>query len=141
MGINPTKFHEFIAQCLLTFQVEPHHYSRDKARVTFTTLYLTEAVVAWFQPFLLHSQNSPLLQDWDLFTGELNMMFGDLNISSTSGWKLLNLHMRGNHLISCYIVDFMKHSTDTGWDDATLAHTFYQGLPDCIKDELVHLGG
>jgi len=35
----------------------------------------------------------------------------------------------------------MKYSADTGWNDTALAHVFYNGLPNRIKDEMVHIGG
>ena len=49
--------------------------------------------------------------------------------------------MRDNHYANRYLVDFMKYSADTSWNDTALAHAFYSGLPDCITDEMVHIGG
>jgi len=107
----------------------------------FAASYLTEAAASWFQPFLLASVRPSILSDWSEFVSELTQMFGDPHLASTSERKLQTLRMRDNHYVNRYLVDFMKHSADTGWNDTALAHAFYNGLPDRIKDEMVHIGG
>ena len=68
-------------------------------------------------------------------------MFGDPHLVSTLEQKLQTLCMQDNHYVNRYLIDFMKHSADTGWNDTALAHAFYNGLPDRIKDKMVHIGG
>src|SRR5882762_8358812 len=140
-GTDPTKLQEFLAQCLLTFNTEPRCYQRDEAQVMFVASYLTEAAASWFQPFLLATNQPSILSDWAEFVSELTEMFGDPHLASMSEWKLQTLHMRDIHYVNRYIVDFMKYSADTGWNDTALVHAFYSGLPDRIKDEMVHIGG
>ena len=140
-GTDPTKLQEFLAQCLLTFNAEPRRYQRDEAWVMFAASYLTEAAASWFQPFLLAMNQPSILSDWVEFVSELTQMFGDPHLASTSERKLQTLCMRDIHYVNHYIIDFMKYSSDTGWNDTALAHVFYNGLPDRIKDEMVHIGG
>lgn len=40
--------------------------------------------------------------------------------------------------IAQYIIRFNKFAAYTGWGDAALQSSFYSGLPDRLKDELVH---
>jgi len=140
-GTDPTKLREFLAQCLLTFNAEPRRYQNDEAQVMFAASYLTEAAASWFQPFLLAPVRPSILSNWPEFVSELTQMFGDPHLASTSEQKLQTLRMRDNHYVNRYLVDFMKYSADTGWNDTALAHAFYNGLPDRIKDEMVHIGG
>jgi len=140
-GTDLMKLHEFLAQCLLTFNAEPCHYQKDEAQVMFAALYLTEAVASWFQPFLLALVRPSLLSDWPEFVSKLTQMFSDPHLASMSEQKLQTLRMWDNHYVNRYLVDFMKYSADTGWNDTALAHAFYNGLPDRIKDEMVHIGG
>jgi len=107
----------------------------------FAASYLTEAAASWFQPFLLASAHPSILSDWAEFVSELTQMFSDPHLASTSEWKLQSLCMWDNHYANCYLVDFMKYSADTGWNDTALAHAFYSGLPNRIKDEMVHVSG
>jgi len=111
-GTDPTKLQEFLAQCLLTFNAEPRHYQKDEAQVMFAASYLTEAAASWFQPFLLVPICPSILSDWPEFISKLTQMFGDPHLASTSERKLQTLHMRDNHYVNCYLVDFMKYSAD-----------------------------
>jgi len=129
-GTDLMKLQEFLTQCLLTFNAEPHHYQRDEAQVMFAASYLTEAVASLFQPFLLAMNPPSILSDWAEFVSELTQMFGDPHLASTSEQKLQTLRMQNIHYVNCYIVDFMKYSADTGWNDTALTHAFYNGLPD-----------
>src|SRR5882762_2677185 len=119
-GTDPTKLQEFLTQCLLTFNAEPRRYQKDEAQVMFAASYLTEAAASWFQPFLLASAHPSILSDWAEFVSELTQMFGDPHLASTSERKLQTLRMRDIHYVNHYIVDFMKYSSDTGWNDTAL---------------------
>ena len=121
-GTDLTKLQEFLTQCLLTFNAEPRRYQRDEAQVKFATSYLMEATASWFQPFLLATNQPSILSNWAEFISELTQMFGDLHLASTSEWKLQTLHMQGIRYINHYIIDFMKYSADTGWNDTALTH-------------------
>jgi len=37
------------------------------------------------------------------------------------------------------MIEFSEHATHTGWNDAALYGEFYQGLAECIKDQLLSL--
>ena len=107
----------------------------------FAASYLTEAAASWFQPFLLAPSTLLIIFNWQEFVSELTQMFGDLHLASTLERKLQSLCMQDIHYVNHYIVEFMKYSADTGWNDTALAYSFYNGLPDQIKDKMVHIGG
>ena len=41
--------------------------------------------------------------------------------------------------VNKYMIKFSKHATHTGWNDVALYGEFYQGLAECIKDQLLSL--
>ena len=50
---------------------------------------------------------------------------------------MLKMHDYQN--VNKYMIEFSKHATHTGWDDAALYGEFYWGLSECIKDQLLLL--
>ena len=42
--------------------------------------------------------------------------------------------------VTQYTIDFNRHAHRTGWNDQALAHQYYKGLPDRLKDELACIG-
>ena len=41
--------------------------------------------------------------------------------------------------VNKYMIEFSEHATHTGWNDVALYGEFYQGLAECIKDQLLSL--
>ena len=41
--------------------------------------------------------------------------------------------------VNKYMIEFSEHATHTGWNDVALYGEFYQGLTECIKDQLLSL--
>jgi hypothetical protein len=139
-GKDPQKIRDFVAQCSLVFASSPRRYASEEAKVFYAGSYLTEIASSWFQPHLLSHPPSALLTDWETFCRELNMMFGDRNLASTSERKLRELTMLENHQAARYIIDFQKHAPYTGYNDAALASEFYRGLANRIKDVMALSG-
>ncbi|KAG6326596.1 hypothetical protein ID866_12493 [Astraeus odoratus] len=81
----------------------------------------------WFEPDLLSSGNPrshPLwMDDWTEFVIELQSTFGPHNPVTDAENQLNHLQMKENQ-----------------WINNALHHQFYSGLPDCIKDEICHVG-
>src|SRR3979490_783880 len=46
--------------------------------------------------------------------------------------------MKDHHRAARYFIDFARASTCTQWNNATLTHTAYKGLPKRIKDSLLN---
>jgi hypothetical protein len=51
--------------------------------------------------------------------------------------KLENLSMKPTQRIAKYLVEFNRLASITKWDNCTLRHQFYCGLPARIKDEVL----
>ncbi|KAG6325739.1 hypothetical protein ID866_13350 [Astraeus odoratus] len=49
--------------------------------------------------------------------------------------------MKENQCINKYVVEFNQLTSQVrGYGNGALHHQFYSGLPDCIKDEICHIG-
>ncbi|KAG6328655.1 hypothetical protein ID866_10434 [Astraeus odoratus] len=99
----------------------------DQTKVTLAQLYFKGMVLQWFEPNLLsdsNPNNHPLWMDnWREFVIELQTTFGPHNPVTDTEHELDCLQMKENQQIN-----------------NTLCHHFYTGLPDCIKDEICHVG-
>ena len=70
---------------------------------------------------------------------ELNNLFGQPDIVQASECTLHTLKMQDYQHVNKYMTEFSEHAIHTGWNDAALYGEFYQGLAECIKDQLLSL--
>ncbi|KAG6325940.1 hypothetical protein ID866_13149 [Astraeus odoratus] len=144
-GTDPKKLCTFLVQCKLNFQDCPSTFKKDCAKVVFMQSYLKGMALEWFEPDLLSSGNPgscPLWMDnWTEFIIELQSTFGPHNPVTDAENQLDHLQMKENQWINKYMVKFnWLISQVRGYGDGALSHQFYSGLPDCIKDEICHVG-
>ncbi len=83
------KFRSFVSQVCLIMQPHPRRYFDDTTRVGFVGTLLTGTVATWFAPIL--ETSSPLLQDFNAFMAEFEVVFGDSDKARTSANKLRHL--------------------------------------------------
>ena len=51
----------------------------------------------------------------------------------------MHTQMQDYQHVNKYMIEFSKHATHTGWNDAALYGEFYQGLAECVKDQFLSL--
>jgi hypothetical protein len=83
------KFRGFVSQVCLIMQLHPRRYFDDTTRVGFVRTLLTGTTAAWFVPIL--ETSSPLLQDFNAFMAEFEVVFGDSDKARTLANKLRRL--------------------------------------------------
>src|SRR3979490_455897 len=66
------------------------------------------------------------------------MNIGPFNNAAQAEIELEKIVMKDHHRAAHYFIDFARASTCTQWNDATLAHAAYKGLPKRIKDSLLN---
>ncbi|KAG6329214.1 hypothetical protein ID866_9875 [Astraeus odoratus] len=107
---DPKKLCTFLVQCKLNFQDQPSTFKKDHAKVVFMQFYLKGMALEWFEPDLLSSIN-------------------------------LQPPQPSHQCINKYMVKFNWLTSQVrGYGNGALHHQFYSGLPDCIKDEICHVG-
>jgi len=93
----------------------------------------------WWQPTLVAYPKPSIWGDWGEFVNQRNIYFGQPNLAQASKNALHALKMYDHQHVNKNMIEFSKHATHTGWDDAALYGEFYWGLSECIKDQLLSL--
>ncbi|KAG6327244.1 hypothetical protein ID866_11845 [Astraeus odoratus] len=138
------KLHEFLVQCELNFCNRLQAFCSDMQKVSFALSFLKGIALAWFEPDLLDSIPSTdptWANDYSEFVIKLTTNFGPHDPVGNAKHQLDNLLMKDGSHINKYIVEFNHLATQVhGYGEGALHHIFYNGLPDCIKDEIAHIG-
>ena len=129
----------FILQCVTWFLGKLWKFTTDRDCVLFATSYLQDQANTWWMPYLIQQLLPAMLDNWDSFTTELFLVFGNPHLHTTSKSALRNLKMPDDSHVMEYIVAFNSHTPYTGYNDAALAEAFYQGLADHIKDQFQYM--
>jgi hypothetical protein len=117
-------------------QLHPRRYFDDTTRVGFVGTLLTGTTAAWFAPIL--ETSSPLLQDFNAFMAEFEVVFGDSDKAKTLANKLRCLQ-QGTRSAIIYTSEFMQLVCDVNWGEATLIDQLRCGLGDDVQDLLLTL--
>ena len=139
MGKDPAWLMMFISQCVTWFLGKPWKFATDRNCVLFATSYLRDQANTWWMPYLIQQPPPAMLDNWDSFTTELFLVFGNPHLHMTSKSTLHNLKMPNNSHVTEYIVAFNLHMPYTRYNNAALAEAFYQGLTDHIKDQFQYM--
>jgi hypothetical protein len=133
-GEHPTKLRNFLTQVRLVFKLQPSRYPSDTAKVQYAVSFLRGTAFDWAQPHLEMDAPPAWLEDFSLFSAEINSMFGDPDILVTAERNLRCLRQTGT--VSSYIAQFRRHATLLDWNEKALMSQFRAGLQESIKDEL-----
>ncbi|KAG6327645.1 hypothetical protein ID866_11444 [Astraeus odoratus] len=143
-GMDLKKLCEFLVQCELNFRDRPQAFRSDTWKVSFALSFLKGITLTWFKPDLLDAipgADPAWANDYSEFVIELTTNFGPHNPVSNAEHQLDNLLMKDGSRINKYIVKFNCLTTQVrGYGEGALHHMFYNRLPDCIKDEIAHVG-
>ncbi|KAF7328942.1 Retrotransposon nucleocapsid protein [Mycena venus] len=130
-----------MTQCYLHFAEHEQDFPMDDDKILFTLSYLWGTAQKWFKPNL-YDQTPSAVPAWDgnwlLFIKELTDNFGPQDLVGDTEGAIQQCWMKSSDRITTYIVAFDHLAAITGWGDRALRHQFYEGLPNRIKDELVH---
>jgi hypothetical protein len=111
------KFRGFVSQVRLIMQLHPRRYFDDTTRVGFVGTLLTGTTTAWF--VLILETSSPLLQDFNAFMAEFEVVFGDSDKARTSANKLRRLQ-QGTRSAIVYASEFRQLACDVNWGESYL---------------------
>jgi len=117
-------------------QLHPRRYFDDTTRVGFIGTLFTGTIAAWFAPIL--ETSSPLLQDFNAFMVEFEIMFRDSDKARTLANKLRRLQ-QGTRSAIVYASEFRQFAYDVNWGEAALIDQFRCGLRDDVQDLLLTL--
>ncbi|KAG6326296.1 hypothetical protein ID866_12793, partial [Astraeus odoratus] len=139
-GMDLKKLCEFLVQCELNFCNRPQAFCLDSRKVGFALSFLKGIALTWFEPDLLNAipgAEPAWADDYSEFVIELTTNFSPHDPVGNAEHQLDNLSMKDGSHINKYIVEFNCLATQVrGYGEGALRHIFYNGLPDCIKDEI-----
>jgi len=139
-GSDSRKLRSFLALCQLNFRSQSSAFSDDASKVNYALSYLKGTALDWFEPALTNPDyEDTWLENWDEFVAHLRYNFGPADPVGDAEEGLDALRMRDGQKIAKYNVEFNKFAAIVEWGDSALKHAYYKGLPDRIKDSLVHL--
>ena len=135
-GRDTSKVQTFILQCTLYFQNDLEAYVEDYKKINTAISFFEDLAMNWITPFLYIDPRPEILEDWGVFVRTLHDMFGDRDIMILAQSKLDALKMLDQHHAPRYIIEFAQWAPLTGYNEVALMRTFYNGLPERLKDKL-----
>ena len=127
------KARSFLLQLKNIFRAQPGRYSTQDGRVSYAISYLRGTAFDWVIPFL--ESNHPMLNDFELFEDEFNLVFGDQERLKSVENQLLHLR-QGTRPVATLVSEFRRLSMELGWESPVLFPLFYASLNDDVKDEI-----
>ncbi len=115
----------FLLQCSLTFEMQPHLFPTERAKIAFIISLLQGKALQWAET--IWGQAGTVTQSLSGFTNHLRDVFGVSVGASTAGEQLYHLQ-QGNMTIHEYALKFRTLAAASGWDESPLLTTYRQGL-------------
>lgn len=129
-----SKLRGFLNQVRLIFQLHPHEYPSEEARVGLIGSLLRGSALDWFSPLL--EKDAPEMHNHEAFILELESCFGETDKQRIAVSKLRSM-TQGSRPASVYAAEFRRVAVDVEWDDLALRDCFRYGLRDDVKDLLL----
>ncbi len=115
----------FLLQCSLTFEMQPHLFPTERAKIAFIISLLQGKALQWAET--IWGQAGTVTHSLSGFTNHLRDVFGVSVGDSTAGEQLYHLQ-QGNMPIHEYALRFRTLAAASGWDESPLLTTYRQGL-------------
>ena len=87
-----------------------------------------------FHCYIKAGGTDPKVNQWNIFTTELETVFGDPDRLSRVSEKLLGLKMKETSRVHQFTVLFREATDELNWPNTILHWLYYNGLPDHIND-------
>ncbi|KAK6314500.1 hypothetical protein J4Q44_G00159590, partial [Coregonus suidteri] len=124
----------FLMQCGLVFDLQPHSYATDKARIAFVIELLRGRALEWASA--VWERQDTCMASYQQFTAEMRKLF-DHPVQGKDAAKLLFSLRQGTRSVADFVVEFRTLAVESGWNEESLQAAFYQGLSEQLKDELI----
>ena len=125
----------FIAQCEVTFNLQPSRFGSDCSRVGFIVSALSGRALDWYTAV---ASRSPIVcLSYDLFKEQFLTVFSLPEAEEDAAIRL-NKVVQGNRSVSDYSVEFRVLAAQCNVTDDSMRGTFFAGLNQEIKDGLIN---
>jgi hypothetical protein len=144
-GSDPKKLDTFVFQCSMYIAAHSSDFPDQESRVSFALSYLQDVPLDWFQGEVSRTMNIdgniPIwFGSFPAFISELRRLFGSHDPATEATEALEALKFENSTKSARYTLEFNRHASYTGWNDSALAHQYYKGLPNRLKDDIARIG-
>jgi hypothetical protein len=134
-GKSASQLRNFLTQVRLVFSAQPIKFSDDKNKIIYTASLLRGPAFTWIQPYLDMDDPPVWMNDFSLFTAEINTVFGDPDLASNNFRRLKRLKQTGS--VTSYTAEFRRLASQVSWSDQALVQQYFDGLKDPLQDALI----
>ena len=135
-GGEPGMCKTFLIDCSIHFELRPHAFPSERAKVAFMLSYLTGRAKAWASAEW--SRSSAVCESIAAFQAALTKTFDPVSSHREKAQELSTLK-QGNGSVCDYAIQFRTLAAESGWNDTALYDVFLKGLSSAIQDLLVPL--
>ena len=132
---DPEVCRGFLTQCALGFRLQPDSFPTEESKVAYITTLLSGRALEWATA--VWERDLPICHDAAAFMTEVQTIFGRPTSRRESAKHLLQLK-QGRRSVADYAIAFRTLATQSGWEGDCLMTTFYHGLHEDLKDDLVN---
>ena len=132
---DPRQGKGFLAQCEVTFALQPSRFLSEASRVGFLASAFTSRALEWYTAVATRSPN--ICQSYNLFREQFLAVFS-LPEDGEDAAIRLNRMVQGDRSVSDFAVDFRVLAAQCNVTDDSMRGTFYAGLNQDIKEGLVN---
>lgn len=113
----------FLLQCSLYFEMQPHQFASEEAKIAFIISLLWGRVLQW----PVWESHSPITRSLDAFVTYFREVFGTSTSAVSMHNELFQLR-QADMSIHDYTVEFRTLATTSGWNETTLLSAFRREL-------------
>ena len=126
----------FLTDCEMHFELFPHAFPTDRARVAFMISHLAGRARAWATAEW--ARGSPLCSSLQDFKVALNRTFDPVSTEREKARELSGLR-QGQESVCDYAIRFRTLAAESGWNAMALYDVFLKGLAGPVQEHLLPL--
>ncbi len=115
----------FLLQCSLYFEMQPHQFISDRAKIAFIISLLSGRALQWAES--IWNSRSPVVRSLNTFVDHFREVFGTSTSAISVHDELFRLRQAGTP-IHDYTVRFRTLAAASGWNETALLAAYRRGL-------------
>ena len=130
---DPGSCRSFLSTCSLVFELQPSSFLSERSRVAYVITLLSGRAREWGTA--VWDANAPECQTFTQFAQAMRGVF-DRSVTGPAATHQLFRIRQGQRPVSDYAIEFRSLAASAGWGEGELHWAYFNGLSDCLLDEL-----